>query len=120
MLAKPYHAILGTNRAEGGPQLTVIWHLWDGEAFYFSTMTSRVKYRNIVHDPRITLLVNEPSDCPPWYVVAYGNAEFIPQTPDFRRRLMAKYMPGVPFDDGAVDPERVIVVLRPQRMITGS
>ncbi len=36
LLSKPNNAIVGVNRREGAPQLTVIWFYWDGTSFYFS------------------------------------------------------------------------------------
>ena len=36
LLAQPNTAIIGVNRAKGGPQLTVVWYVWNGKDFSFS------------------------------------------------------------------------------------
>lgn len=33
LLSKANNAIVGVNRAEGGPQLTPVWYAWDGTSF---------------------------------------------------------------------------------------
>jgi len=74
-LAKPNNAIIGVNRAEGAPQLTPVWYVWDGDAFYFSTTKDRAKYLNLKRDPSISLVVDDvPSHR---YMTAYGKAEII-------------------------------------------
>lgn len=118
LLAKPYHAVLATTRASGAPQLSIVWFLWDGEAFFFSTMKTRAKYVNLSRDPAVSLLVNDAEHA--WYVVAYGNAEIVEHGhPELARALFAKYLPGQ--DAGAVadDPLRVAVRMRPRRLLTG-
>jgi PPOX class probable F420-dependent enzyme len=117
LLARPNHAIVGTNRSSGAPQLSVVWYLWDGSAFSFSTTRERAKYRNLVRDPALSLLVDAPDEG--WYALAIGRAEIIPQTPAFTRQLFAKYQPTVAYD-GQVAAEQVVVVLRPDKLITGS
>ena len=79
------HAVVGTNRAGGAPQLTVVWYLWDGETFRFSTTRNRAKYFNIKRDPDISVLVDDIED--KWHVVVYGRAEITGQDRDFSRRL---------------------------------
>src|SRR5215831_17582076 len=73
LLAKTNTAIVGVNRTRGGPQLTPVWYVWDGETFRFSTTTDRAKYANLKRDPSMTLLVVDPLG----YVAAYGEAEII-------------------------------------------
>lgn len=119
LLAKPNHAIVGINRAVGAPQLSVVWYLWDGTSFLFSTTIDRAKYLNIQRDPAISLLVDDPDG--KWYVVAYGQAEVREQTVEITRRLFTKYMPDSPqAHSGDVAPNRVVIVLHPEKMLTGS
>lgn len=118
LLAKPYHAVVGTTRASGSPQLSIVWFLWDGEAFSFSTTKTRAKYVNLSRNRAMSLLVNDAERA--WYVVAYGDAEIVEHGhAELARGLFAKYLPGK--DPGAVaeDPLRVAVRMRPQRMLTG-
>src|SRR6266581_7138921 len=90
-LAKPNHAVIGVNRANGAPQLTVTWYIWDGKTFFFSTKKDRAKYFNLKRDPSISLVVNNFEE--DWYVVVYGHAEMIEQNHDeLVLPLLEKYM----------------------------
>ena len=120
-LAKPLDAILAVPRRQGGPQLTPLWFYWDGAAFYFSTTRSRSKYPNIRHNPEISVIVDDLAAHK--YIAAYGRAEIVEGD---RERVVAltipimeKYMPGRA-NDAATNKEqdRVVVVLRPERIVT--
>jgi PPOX class probable F420-dependent enzyme len=120
-LSKANHAIIGTNRANAGPQLTPVWYYWDGTAFYFSTTKDRAKYPNIKRDPNISLIVDDLASRK--YVVAYGQAEVIEQGyGDLLRPLLAKYMPAENVEQAlagtVANPARVLVVVRPSKIIT--
>ena len=119
LLSRPNHAVVGTNRADGAPQLTVVWYLWDGKAFHFSTTRNRAKYFNIKRDPRISLLIDDFEN--KWHVVAYGRAEITSQDPQFSRQIFQKYLPDDPrAQEGDADPDRVVITLHPERILTGS
>jgi len=113
------NAIVGVNRPDAGPQLTPVWYVWDGEAFYFSTTRDRSKYFNIKRNPLISLIVDDVASHQ--YVVAYGLAEIIEQnTAELSRPLIAKYMPNN-IEQGmkmVSDPSRVLVVLRPEKILS--
>ena len=116
LLSKPNNAIVGINRAGGGPQLTTVWFAWDGKFFYFSTTKDRAKYPNIKRDPSISLIVDDAAAHK--YVAAYGKTEIIEH--DFAelvRMVIKKYMPAEKVEQGVQgvvnDPSRVIVVLHP-------
>ncbi len=118
-LAKPNHAVVGVNRTNGAPQLTVTWYVWNGETFFFSTTKNRAKYFNLKRDPSISLLVNNFAEN--WYVVVYGQAEIVEQNHDeLALPLLEKYMTAEQREQGAGgDPDRVIVVLHPEKILTG-
>jgi PPOX class probable F420-dependent enzyme len=104
---------------DGTPQLTVVWYLWDGKTFRFSTTTNRAKYVNIKRNPRISLLVDDFDN--KRHVVAYGHAEITNQDRDFSRLLFQKYLPDDPrAREGDDDPDRVVITLHPERILTGS
>src|SRR6266700_451030 len=91
-LSKPNNAIIGVNRAAGGPQLTPVWYIWDGKAFYISTTKDRSKYPNIRRDSSISLIVDDVVAHK--YVVAYGEAEIIEKdAAELTRSLIEKYLP---------------------------
>jgi PPOX class probable F420-dependent enzyme len=117
------NAILAVNRPSGGPQVTPIWFIWDGEAFYFSTTKDRAKYTHIQRDPSISLIV----DGGPRYIAAYGKAEIIdPHEPGLSgliEQMVAKYVPPEQKEQAeqlrrrVQEPNRVIVKLRPEKVV---
>jgi PPOX class probable F420-dependent enzyme len=116
LLSKTHVAIVGVNRADGGPQLTPVRFFWDGEIFYFSTTTARAKYANIKRNPAITLMVEDPEG----YIAAYGKAEIIETGfTDLVRPIIEKYMPDRIEVGMAIvtQPNRVLVLLRPERLL---
>lgn len=120
LLARPLEAVVGVNRPTGAPQLTVTWFVWDGNVFFFSTTKDRAKYLNLKRDPSISLLINDLENH--WYVVVYGHAEIIEQNHDeLARPLIEKYMtPEQRAQYKGGDPSRVIVVVKPEKILTGS
>jgi PPOX class probable F420-dependent enzyme len=121
LLSAPNNAIVGVNRAEGGPQLTPVWYVWDGTSFYFTTTKDRAKYPNLKREPSISLIVDDLATHK--YVTAYGRAEIIEQNVGERARpIVEKYVPADKVDQWVQminnDPKRVLVVLRPEKIIT--
>jgi PPOX class probable F420-dependent enzyme len=118
VLAKPLFAVVGLNRPDAAPQLTVVWYEWDGSTFRFSTTRSRAKFANIRRDPAISLLVNDPDSTS--YVVAYGRAEVEESGhAELSRRLFARYLPGTDPGDRPTDPDRVVIAVTPERILAG-
>jgi PPOX class probable F420-dependent enzyme len=60
-LEERHTLVLATLRRNGTPHLTTVWYRWDGEAFWMSTNRDRMKYRNIVRDRRVGVLVDAPA-----------------------------------------------------------
>jgi PPOX class probable F420-dependent enzyme len=121
LLSKANNAIVGVNRAVGGPQLTPVWFAWDGTSFFFSTTKDRAKYLNLKRDPSISLIVDDPATHK--YVVAYGRAEIIEQNVgELARSIIKRYVPADRVEqmvEGvANDPSRVLVVLHPEKILT--
>ena len=121
LLAKPNNAIVGVNRAIGAPQLTTVWYAWDGESFIFTTTRDRAKYLNLQRDPSISIIVDDQALHK--YVAAYGRAEIIEHDiGELVRPIIKKYAPEDQVDQRAKaigdDPSRVLVVLRPEKLVT--
>jgi PPOX class probable F420-dependent enzyme len=121
LLSKANNATVATNRAEGGPQLTPVWYAWDGRSFFFTTTKDRVKYANIRRDPSISLIVDDLEAHK--YVVAYGRAEIIEHDyVELLRPVIQKYAPAHRVEQMVKattdDPSRVLVVLRPDKIVT--
>jgi PPOX class probable F420-dependent enzyme len=56
------YAVLATVNPDGSPQTSVVWVGRDGADLLFSTIEGRVKYRNMVHDPRVSVTVIDSAD----------------------------------------------------------
>lgn len=50
---------LGTIKKNGYPHVTPIWYMYEDEKIIVNTTTDRVKYRNILRDPRISFLIDD-------------------------------------------------------------
>jgi len=102
------YAVLATLNADGSPQTSVMWIGRDGDDLLFSTVEGRVKHRNMVRDPRVSVSVIDAADQEN-YVELRG---LVSMAPDVGRRfdtgLSWKYDGRDPGEDrpGAV---RVIV-----------
>jgi len=121
LLSKTNNAIIGVNRTQGGPQLTPVWFAWDGTSFFFTTTKDRVKYINLQRDPSISLIGDDVETHK--YVVAYGRAEIIEQdVAELARPIIEKYTSPERAEQMVQmvrnDPKRVLVVLRPEKMLT--
>ncbi|MFO7552203.1 MAG: PPOX class F420-dependent oxidoreductase [Haliea sp.] len=90
---------------------------WDGETFRFSTLKSRIKYRNLQADSRITICVLDPVN-PTRYVEIRGHAE-LADDPDgsLNQKIYRKNM-GRDFDLDEPDAERVIVTVMAEQVST--
>jgi PPOX class probable F420-dependent enzyme len=77
------YAVLATVNPDGSPQTSVVWVGRDGADLFFSTVAGRVKHRNMVRDPRVSLTVIDSAD-PENYVELRGRVTI---TPDVGRQL---------------------------------
>jgi PPOX class probable F420-dependent enzyme len=102
------YAVLATINRDGSPQTSAMWVGRDGGDVLFSTVEGRLKHRNMVRDPRVSVTVIDSAD-PENYVELRGR---VSMTPDvgraFDTQLSWKYNGKDPDEDrpGAV---RVIV-----------
>jgi PPOX class probable F420-dependent enzyme len=93
---------------------------WDGEFVRFSTLKKRVKYKNLLANPQITLCITSSSDTTR-YIEIRGTAELTDDPQAAFQRAMWKRFTGE--DEFPYDPpgaERVIVRIEPQQISTPS
>jgi PPOX class probable F420-dependent enzyme len=108
------YAVLATINSYGSPQTSAMWVGRDGDDLLMSTVEGRLKHRNMVRDPRVSVTVIDSAD-PENYVELRGLASM---TPDIGRRidteLSWKYDGKEPGEDkpGAVRVAVRIVVTR--------
>lgn len=103
----------------GQPHLIVVWLDREGDELIYSTTVTRQQYRNLVRDPRLTVLIAPPDN---QYIYAEIRGTAILE-PDPERALpdkMSLKFTGKPlagFRQGAVDEEeRVIVRITPTKV----
>jgi PPOX class probable F420-dependent enzyme len=124
-LTVPRHAILGTNRVDGPPQLSPIWYIYEDDRFYISIGTGTAKYRNLRRDPHISLCVD---GCHPdaRAVMIYGTAELLehdhPLRDEMRWRIVRHYHETEEaarrYAEEIRDLPFVLVVVTPQKIIS--
>ncbi|HEX6934170.1 MAG TPA: PPOX class F420-dependent oxidoreductase [Streptosporangiaceae bacterium] len=103
------YAVLATVNADGSPHTSAMWVGRDGGDLLFSTVEGRVKHKNMLRDPRVSVTVLDAED-PENYVELRGR---VTMTPDVGRavdtRLSWKYNGRDPDPD---KPGAVRVVVR--------
>ena len=108
ILDDPNPAVLATINPDGSPQTSVMWVGRDGGDLLFSTVEGRVKHRNMLRDPRVSVTVWDSAD-PEISVDLRGR---VSMTPDPGRllhiQLSYKYDGTDPGEDAA-GAQRVIV-----------
>lgn len=123
-LKQPLHAIVGTNSADGPPQLSPVWFIYEDETLYISILHHSMKRRNLARDPRISVCIDGGrSDVR--YVIFHGTAQlFGPDDPlqdEFRLRIIRQYNnsdeDALRYYNEVKDTPATLVVLKPERVL---
>jgi PPOX class probable F420-dependent enzyme len=112
-------ATVVTLMPDGSPHVTPVWVDTDGEAVIFNTAIDRVKYKNLLRDPRVTVSVVDKND---YYriCIVNGRAELILDGASAHIDKLAKKYMGVdsfPYKHGQTT--RVIVRVVPEKIMKG-
>jgi PPOX class probable F420-dependent enzyme len=117
-LAEPRNVIVGGIRKNGRPHLTPNWFFWDGNKFYVSTTRNRAKYTIFRRDPRVELVIDDPTGHR--YVQLSGTVEIredVPaELPRFRAIREKHGRPMPPDDELAAEligEDRVLLAITP-------
>jgi PPOX class probable F420-dependent enzyme len=103
------YAVLATVHPDGSPQTSAMWVGRDGDDLLFSTVEGRVKHRNMLRDPRVSVTVLDSAD-PENYVELRGR---VSMSPDIGRKVDTQL--SWKYDRKDPDPDRpgaVRVVVR--------
>jgi PPOX class probable F420-dependent enzyme len=76
LLIRPVHGALTTMMPDGQPQSSLVWCDYDGECACVNTSRERKKGKNILLNPKVSLLVVDPEDTGR-YIEIRGEAEVI-------------------------------------------
>jgi PPOX class probable F420-dependent enzyme len=105
-------ASLATVGADGIPQLTEIWFLYEGGELRISLNTSRLKTRNLIKRPQCAMLILDLEN-PYRYLEVRGRARIEPDDDyAFARKVGAKYDADLSVHDQPGD-RRVVVTIDP-------
>jgi len=108
LLDGPNYAVLATVNPDGSPHTSAMWVGRDGNDVLFSTVAGRVKHRNMLRDPRVSVSVLESAD-PENYVELRGR---VSMTPDPGRRLHVELAGKYGRDPGEDAPGATRVIVR--------
>ena len=93
-LQADHHAIVATNGADGAPQLTPVWYLFEDGVLYISAHVGTVKIRNLRRDRSVTVCIDGGRQ-DVRYVVFSGKAELIepgePRQEALRWQIIQRY-----------------------------
>ncbi|MDP9069457.1 MAG: PPOX class F420-dependent oxidoreductase [Actinomycetota bacterium] len=101
---------------DGSPATHVMWVDADHEHILINTETGRAKFRNVQRDPRVSVVVWN-KDNPYEYAEVRGRVVETVTGDEARRHiddLSVKYT-GKPYDPNAIQTERVILKIVPER-----
>ena len=76
LLTRPICAVLTTMGVDGQPQSSLLWVDTDGECARVNTTLERQKGRNLLADPKVSLLVVDPDDSSR-FIQIRGDAELV-------------------------------------------
>ena len=62
LVEKPYFAVVTTVMPDGQPQSTVVWADYDGKNIRFNTARGRQKDKNLLDNPKVTLVIVDPNN----------------------------------------------------------
>jgi PPOX class probable F420-dependent enzyme len=116
-----FQATVSTVRYRDGLiSTTPITFDWDGKFVRFSTLKSRVKYKNLLDNPQITLCIISPSDFTR-YIEIRGTAELTDDPGGAFNLAIFQRLTGMddfPYDEA--DAQRVTVKIIPSQISTPS
>jgi PPOX class probable F420-dependent enzyme len=118
LVERPNYASLGTIRPDDTVQVNPMWFEFDGEHLRFTHTNKRAKFRNLQHNPAMSLCIDDPAD-PLRYVEIRGRlAEVIPDPEgSFYVRLGQRY--GNPDQQAPADKaDRVILVMTVDKVVS--
>lgn len=76
LLARPVHGVLTTLMPDGQPQSSLVWGDFDGECVCINTTRERQKGRNMMSNPKVSLLIVDPENTGRFLQIR-GEAELI-------------------------------------------
>jgi PPOX class probable F420-dependent enzyme len=115
-LASHQWAVLSTGRRDGSPQSSLIGYHWDGEDVLVTFRRASAKYRNVVRQARVVMVVPDGRTA----VTVYGDAELVEDDParaDAYAAIVASFgAPAAPREETVRrldDEDRTVIRIHP-------
>ncbi|MGP4110232.1 PPOX class F420-dependent oxidoreductase [Streptomyces sp. 4N509B] len=120
LLDEKVFVTLSTIQPDGSPQSSPVWVKREGDELLISTTQDRRKYHNLERDPRVTVVVVDPSN-PYGYAEIRGDVAMTTDGgPELIDELARKYV-GVSYAEfnpqAAQDAPRVVLRVRPRKVV---
>jgi PPOX class probable F420-dependent enzyme len=116
LFERPNHAVLGTIRPDGSPQVTPVWVMLEGSRAVVNSAAGRAKVRNVQRDPRATVTVLDPADWNRWVSLEGRVVEVTEDGAHEHADVVSQFYDGKPFRDLEPGEVRVRVVIEPDRV----
>ena len=118
LFEKPAIATIASFLPSGHPQVTPVWADYDGTHLLVVMRKSTRKYKNVSHDPRVTVTILDPDDNYR-YVEVRGEVEKMPEEGalEFSDEQAQRYW-GVEEYPYERDEPRVLLHIRPERVVS--
>jgi PPOX class probable F420-dependent enzyme len=109
----PFVGVLTTLRRDGSPHSTVVWVDVEDGVVSFNTEEGRAKVRHLDDDPRVSLLVLDPSDAYKWVAISGTTDVTTEGAREQIDRLAKKYIGEDRYPWASPDKRRLKVLIRP-------
>jgi PPOX class probable F420-dependent enzyme len=109
------YAVLATVNANGSPQTSAMWVGRDGDDLLFSTVEGRLKHRNMLREPRVSVTVIDAADGEN-YVELRGRAFITPDVDLAVGHLLSHKYDGKDHEPAGPGQVRVVVRVEVDRM----
>ena len=76
LVTRPVHGVLTTMMPDGQPQSSLVWCDYDGECVCINTTRERQKGKNMLRNPKVSLLIVDPENTAR-YLELRGEVEII-------------------------------------------
>ncbi len=116
LFERPNHALMGTIRPDGSPQVTPVWVMLEGDRVVVNSRKGRAKVRNVERDPRATVTVLDEADWNRWASVEGRVVEVTEKGAKEHADVVSQHYDGTPFR--ALEPGeiRVRILIEPDRV----
>ncbi len=111
--------IVSTTKKDGSPQSTPVYYFYEDGKLYISVTRTRAKTRNVLRDPRVSVIV-QSTDRPFPYMQISGTAAITEDDLETRsRRIFPIFLPSLPdnFPEMLKEQERRIMVVTPEKVL---